>query len=169
MLGCRPDSPQGSWTIRRTATLRVDLDLLERGKSLPVDLTGRAICYTGPVDAVAVDAVRPTGPTTAPRMDKFVEPLLTSTGLLVMIGKAEREPVAIDSIKRHGAAYLAAVICASIEFNPRQARSGIGSLRGNIFGKAAVLPIVSLPLRLVSGWNQLGIAYLLHREVLYRK
>lgn len=62
----------------------------------------------GPVDAVAGEAVGPAGPTTATRMDKFVEPLLAPTGLLAMIGKAERGPAAMASIRRHGAAYLAA-------------------------------------------------------------
>ncbi|HSI56361.1 MAG TPA: fumarate hydratase [Ideonella sp.] len=85
------------------------VDLLARGEPLPVDLRGRAIYYVGPVDAVAGEAVGPAGPTTATRMDKFVEPLLAQTGLLVMIGKAERGPAAIDAIRRHGAASLVAV------------------------------------------------------------
>jgi len=95
-------------TARDAAHKRL-VDLLERGEALPVDLKSRAIYYVGPVDAVAGEAVGPAGPTTATRMDKFVEPLLARTGLLVMIGKAERGPAAVDSIKRHGAAYLAAV------------------------------------------------------------
>jgi fumarate hydratase class I len=67
------------------------------------------IYYVGPVDAVEGEAVGPAGPTTATRMDKFVEQLLGQTGLLAMIGKAERGPAAIRSIRRHGAAYLVAV------------------------------------------------------------
>ena len=67
------------------------------------------IYYVGPVDAVAGEAVGPAGPTTATRMDKFVDTLLAQTGLLAMIGKAERGPAAIQSISRHGAAYLVAV------------------------------------------------------------
>ena len=85
------------------------VDLLGKGQPLPVDLRGRVIYYVGPVDAVAGEAVGPAGPTTATRMDKFVETLLAQTGLLAMIGKAERGPAAIQSIRRHGAAYLAAV------------------------------------------------------------
>lgn len=85
------------------------VDLLDAGRPLPVDLRGKLIYYVGPVDAVRGEAVGPAGPTTATRMDKFVEPLLAHTGLLGMIGKAERGPAAIQSIRQHGAAYLVAV------------------------------------------------------------
>jgi fumarate hydratase, class I len=83
--------------------------MLARGEPLPVDLDGRAIYYVGPVDAAPGETVGPSGPTTATRMDRFTETLLSQTGLLVMIGKAERGPEAIASIARHGAAYLIAV------------------------------------------------------------
>ncbi len=95
-------------TARDAAHKRL-VDLLARGEQLPVQLKGRALYYVGPVSAVAGEAVGPAGPTTANRMDKFVEPLLAQTGLLVMIGKAERGVQAIASIRRHGAAYLVAV------------------------------------------------------------
>jgi fumarate hydratase class I len=95
-------------TARDAAHKRL-LDLLHAGAPLPVDLRGRVVYYVGPVDAVAGEAVGPAGPTTATRMDKFVEPLLARTGLLAMIGKAERGPQAVASIRRHRAAYLAAV------------------------------------------------------------
>jgi fumarate hydratase class I len=95
-------------TARDAAHKRL-ADLLDRGQTLPVDLRGRVIYYVGPVDAVGDEAVGPAGPTTATRMDKFVEKLLGQTGLLAMIGKAERGAEAIQSIRRHGAAYLVAV------------------------------------------------------------
>ncbi len=86
------------------------VDLIERGQPLPegVDLRNRFIYYVGPVDPVGDEVVGPAGPTTATRMDKFTEPLLARTGLLGMIGKAERGPRAIDAIRRHGAVYLIA-------------------------------------------------------------
>jgi fumarate hydratase, class I len=86
-------------------------DLLARGESLPegVDLTNRFIYYVGPVDPVRDEVVGPAGPTTATRMDKFTEVMLGQTGLIGMIGKAERGPAAIESIKQHGAVYLMAV------------------------------------------------------------
>jgi fumarate hydratase class I len=84
-------------------------DLLAAGKELPVDLRGRVIYYVGPVDPVRGEAVGPAGPTTATRMDKFTDMMLEKTGLIAMVGKAERGPAAIESIKRHGAAYLIAV------------------------------------------------------------
>jgi len=84
-------------------------DMLARGESLPVDFTNRIIYYVGPVDPVRDEVVGPAGPTTATRMDKFTETMLGQTGLLAMIGKAERGPVAIDAIRRHRAAYLMAV------------------------------------------------------------
>ncbi len=86
-------------------------DLLDNGEPLPegVDLRNRFIYYVGPVDAVREEVVGPAGPTTATRMDKFTEFMLESTGLIGMIGKAERGPVAIEAIKKHGAVYLMAV------------------------------------------------------------
>ncbi len=86
------------------------VDLLAQGKPLPegLDFRGRFIYYVGPVDAVGDEVIGPAGPTTATRMDKFTEPLLAKTGLLGMIGKAERGPQAIEAIKKHGAVYLIA-------------------------------------------------------------
>jgi fumarate hydratase, class I len=83
--------------------------LIARGEPLPVDLKDRAIYYVGPVAAVRNEVVGPAGPTTSTRMDGFTETVLAATGLLVMIGKAERGPAAVEAIKRHGAAYLIAV------------------------------------------------------------
>jgi fumarate hydratase class I len=84
-------------------------DLLARGEPLPVDFRGRVIYYVGPVDPVRDEVVGPAGPTTATRMDKFTEMMLSQTGLLAMIGKAERGPAAIEAIRRHRSAYLMAV------------------------------------------------------------
>jgi len=74
-----------------------------------VDFNNRFIYYVGPVDAVRDEAVGPAGPTTSTRMDKFTEMMLADTGLLGMIGKAERGPAGIDAIKKHKAVYLMAV------------------------------------------------------------
>ncbi len=68
------------------------VDLLVKGEPLPISLDGRFVYYVGPVDAIKGEAVGPAGPTTATRMDKFFEMLLAKTGLLGMIGKAERGP-----------------------------------------------------------------------------
>jgi len=84
-------------------------DMLSRGEPLPVDFKNRFIYYVGPVDAVRDEAVGPAGPTTATRMDKFTRQMLAETGLLGMIGKAERGPVAISAIKEFEAVYLMAV------------------------------------------------------------
>ena len=84
-------------------------DMLARGETLPVDFHGRVIYYVGPVDPVRDEVVGPAGPTTATRMDKFTVMMLAQTGLLAMIGKAERGAVAIESIRKHRAAYLMAV------------------------------------------------------------
>ena len=84
-------------------------DMMGRGEKLPVDLANRFIYYVGPVDAVRDEVVGPAGPTTSSRMDKFVEPVLAKTGLIGMVGKSERGPVAIEAIKKHGAVYCIAV------------------------------------------------------------
>lgn len=94
-------------TARDAAHKRL-VDLLARGEPLPVDLRGRVVYYVGPVDAVGEEAVGPAGPTTATRMDRFVEPLMAQAGLVAMIGKAERGPQAIEAIRRHRGAYLCA-------------------------------------------------------------
>ena len=85
--------------------------MLANGEPLPagLDFTNRFIYYVGPVDPVKGEVVGPAGPTTATRMDRFTDVMLGQTGLLGMIGKAERGPIAIDSITRHGAVYLIAV------------------------------------------------------------
>ena len=97
-------------TGRDAAHKRIQ-ELLESGEGLPpeVDFTNRLIYYVGPVDPVRDEVVGPAGPTTATRMDKFTDMMLSQTGLIGMVGKAERGPVAIESIKQHGAAYLMAV------------------------------------------------------------
>lgn len=95
-------------TGRDAAHKRIQ-DMLARGESLPVDFAGRVIYYVGPVDPVRDEVVGPAGPTTATRMDKFTDMMLDKTGLIAMIGKSERGPVAIESIKKHGSAYLMAV------------------------------------------------------------
>lgn len=93
----------------RDAAHRRMTAMLDRGEPLPVDLRDRALYYVGPVDAVGDEAVGPAGPTTSTRMDGYTDQLLRETGLLVMIGKAERGPEAVKAIATHGAAYLVAV------------------------------------------------------------
>ena len=95
-------------TGRDAAHKRIQ-DMLARGEALPVDFTNRTIYYVGPVDPVRNEAVGPAGPTTATRMDSFTEMMLSATGLISMIGKAERGPVAIEAIRKHKSAYLMAV------------------------------------------------------------
>jgi fumarate hydratase class I len=84
-------------------------DMLKRGEELPVDFRNRFIYYVGPVDAVRDEVVGPAGPTTATRMDKFTRQMLAETGLLGMVGKAERGPEAVDAIREYRAVYLMAV------------------------------------------------------------
>jgi len=95
-------------TGRDAAHKRIQ-DLLAKGERLPVDFTNRVIYYVGPVDPVRDEVMGPAGPTTATRMDKFTEMMLAQTGLISMVGKAERGPAAIEAIKKHQSAYLMAV------------------------------------------------------------
>ncbi|MBL8352064.1 MAG: fumarate hydratase [Burkholderiaceae bacterium] len=95
-------------TGRDAAHKRIQ-DMLAKGEKLPVDFTNRVIYYVGPVDPVRDEVVGPAGPTPATRMDKFTEMMLAQTGLIAMIGKAERGPVAIEAIRKHQSAYLMAV------------------------------------------------------------
>jgi fumarate hydratase, class I len=95
-------------TGRDAAHKRIQ-DMLAKGEKLPVDFTNRVIYYVGPVDPVRDEVVGPAGPTTATRMDKFTDMMLEKTGLIAMVGKAERGPVAIEAIRQHKSAYLMAV------------------------------------------------------------
>jgi fumarate hydratase, class I len=99
----------GKLLTGRDAAHKRMTDMLNRGERLPVDFTNRFIYYVGPVDAVREEAVGPAGPTTATRMDKFTRQMLESTGLLGMVGKAERGSAAIDAIRDNEAVYLMAV------------------------------------------------------------
>ena len=99
----------GKLLTGRDAAHKRMIDMINRGESLPVDLNGRFIYYVGPVDPVGEEVVGPAGPTTATRMDKFTRQLLEATGLLGMVGKAERGQAAIDAIKDNRAVYLMAV------------------------------------------------------------
>ena len=99
----------GTMYTGRDAAHKRMTQMLEQGEALPVDLKGKFIYYVGPVDPVRDEVVGPAGPTTSTRMDKFTDYILDQTGLIGMIGKAERGPVAIEAIKKHGAVYLMAV------------------------------------------------------------
>ncbi|CAA0097918.1 Fumarate hydratase class I, aerobic [BD1-7 clade bacterium] len=99
----------GKMLTGRDAAHKKIVDMLNKGEELPVSLKGRFIYYVGPVDPVREEVVGPAGPTTATRMDKFTEQVLAETGLMGMIGKAERGPIALEAIKKHESVYLMAV------------------------------------------------------------
>ncbi len=101
----------GKMLTGRDAAHKKIADLFASGQGLPpgVDFRNKVIYYVGPVDPVRDEVVGPAGPTTATRMDKFTEMMLEKTGLIAMVGKAERGPVAIEAIRQHKAAYLMAV------------------------------------------------------------
>jgi fumarate hydratase class I len=99
----------GKLLTGRDAAHKRMTDMLHRGERLPVDFTNRFIYYVGPVDPVREEVVGPAGPTTATRMDRFTRQMLAETGLLGMVGKAERGAEAIEAIRDHKAVYLMAV------------------------------------------------------------
>ena len=101
----------GTMLTGRDAAHKRLLGMLEKGEGLPddVDFTNKFIYYVGPVDPVRDEVIGPAGPTTATRMDKFTDELLEKTGLIGMIGKAERGKQGVEAIKKHKAVYLMAV------------------------------------------------------------
>ena len=99
----------GKMLTGRDAAHKRIADMLAKGEKLPVDFTNRVIYYVGPVDPVRDEVVGPAGPTTATRMDGFTRMMLEQTGLISMVGKAERGPVAIEAIRDNKSAYLMAV------------------------------------------------------------
>ena len=114
VAGWRPGETlllSGTMLTGRDAAHKRIVDMLARGEALPegVDFQNKFIYYVGPVDSVREEVVGPAGPTTATRMDSFTETVLDKTGLLGMIGKAERGPTAIAAIKKHQAVYLIAI------------------------------------------------------------
>lgn len=98
----------GKMLTGRDAAHKRIRDMIDKGEELPVEFKNRVIYYVGPVDPVGEEVVGPAGPTTATRMDGFTDMMLEE-GLLAMVGKAERGPMAIEAIKKHGSAYLMAV------------------------------------------------------------
>ena len=101
----------GKLLTGRDAAHKRIVEMLAKGEKLPagVDFNGRFIYYVGPVDPVRDEIVGPAGPTTATRMDKFTEAMLAQTGLIGMVGKAERGKAGLEAIKKHAAVYLMAV------------------------------------------------------------
>ena len=99
----------GKLLTGRDAAHKRMVDMIAKGEPLPVDMNGRFIYYVGPVDPVGNEVVGPAGPTTATRMDKFTRTMLEETGLLGMVGKAERGQAAIEAIRDNQAVYLMAV------------------------------------------------------------
>ncbi|WP_028887032.1 fumarate hydratase [Teredinibacter turnerae] len=99
----------GKLLTGRDAAHKRLVDMIEKGEPMPVDFTNKFIYYVGPVDPVGDEVVGPAGPTTATRMDKFTRTVLEKTGLIGMVGKAERGPVAIEAIRDNKAVYLMAV------------------------------------------------------------
>ena len=99
----------GKLLTGRDAAHKRLVELIDKGEKLPVDFTNRVIYYVGPVAPVGDEVIGPAGPTTATRMDKFTPTLLEQTGLIGMVGKAERGDMAIEAIRDAGAVYLIAV------------------------------------------------------------
>jgi fumarate hydratase class I len=122
----------GTLITGRDAAHRRLCEMIDAGQELPVNLDGKMIYYVGPVDPVGDEVVGPAGPTTATRMDPFTETMLRETGLMGMIGKAERGPAAIEAIKKHKAISLVAVggaaflISKSIRFSKIIAFADLG-------------------------------------------
>jgi fumarate hydratase, class I len=98
----------GKMLTGRDAAHKRIADMLAAGEELPVSFKGRMIYYVGPVDPVGEEVVGPAGPTTATRMDKFMDMMLEQ-GLLGCVGKAERGAAATQAIAKHKSAYLMAV------------------------------------------------------------
>ncbi len=99
----------GKLLTGRDAAHKRIIEMINQGEPLPVDFTNRFIYYVGPVDPVREEVVGPAGPTTATRMDKFTRQILEQTGLIGMVGKAERGDLAIEAIRDNQAVYLMAV------------------------------------------------------------
>ena len=135
----------GKLLTGRDAAHKRMTDMLNRGEKLPVDFTNRFIYYVGPVDPVRDEVVGPAGPTTATRMDKFTRQMLEQTGLLGMVGKAERGPAAIEAIRDHKAVYLMAVGGAAYLVSKAIKKSRVLALRRPRHGSHLRVRVKDMP------------------------
>lgn len=95
------------YTARDAAHKRLT-DLLDAGKSLPVDLKNGAIYYVGPTPARPGEVIGSAGPTSSYRMDYYAEALMKE-GLKVMIGKGSRAEEYKELLKKYNAVYLSSI------------------------------------------------------------
>ena len=139
----------GKMLTGRDAAHKKMKELIESGEGLPpeVDLKGRFIYYVGPVDPVRDEVMGPAGPTTATRMDKFTDFILEHTGLLGMIGKAERGPAGVAAIKKHKAVYYGVVGAAYLVSKAITLQGGCVSGMGWRLSTNLKLKICLSPLR----------------------
>lgn len=95
------------YSARDAAHARL-VKLLDEGKELPVPIDGAIIYYAGPTPAKPGQVIGSAGPTTSYRMDPYA-PRLIERGLRGMVGKGARSEAVVESMKKSGAVYLAAV------------------------------------------------------------
>lgn len=96
----------------RDAGHKLIAEALERGEDSPVDWTDQLVYYAGPCPAPPGKVFNSNGPTTAVRMDPYVEMML-KLGATAMLGKGVREPYIADLCKEYGAVSLLGVGGAS--------------------------------------------------------
>ena len=82
---------------------------LDRGEGLPDYIKNHPVYYAGPAKTPAGMACGSMGPTTANRMDPYVDLFQENGGSMIMIAKGNRTQVVTDSCKRHGGFYLGSI------------------------------------------------------------
>ncbi len=95
------------YTGRDAAHQRL-VDAINNGEPLPFDPKDAIIYYVGPAPTKPGNVIGSAGPTTSYRMDDLTVPLL-ELGLTGMIGKGLRSKTVVDSMKKNGAIYFAAI------------------------------------------------------------
>lgn len=84
-------------------------ECLDRGEDLPDYIKNHPVYYAGPAKTPAGMACGSMGPTTANRMDPYVDLFQEHGGSMIMIAKGNRTQVVTDSCKRHGGFYLGSI------------------------------------------------------------
>lgn len=92
----------------RDAAHKVMTEALSRGEKLPIDWHDQIVYYLGPTPAKPGDPIGSAGPTTSGRMDAYT-PTMLDQGIKGMIGKGSRKPEVVESMKKNGVTYFAAV------------------------------------------------------------
>ena len=102
-------SLSGTIIVARDLAHRKLRELLESGKELPQYFKDHIIYYAGPAKTPKGYASGSFGPTTAGRMDGYVDQFMEDGGSMIMLAKGNRSRAVVDACNKHGGFYLGSI------------------------------------------------------------